>query len=98
MMKQHCQQQGSSFLPHGTKEVSVQYMLVRNVNHRKRSTKHVMDCFHIIINSYLEMSNVVKFQTDLRVVICCDRLSLRNGMAKDDAVDVEEHDEHLFLG
>ena len=44
------------------------------------------------------MSNVVKFQTDLRVVICCDCLSLRKGMAKDEAVDVEKHDEHLFLG
>ena len=55
MMKQHGRQQGSPFLPHGTKEVSVQYRLVRNVNYRKRSTKHVIDCFHIIINSYLEM-------------------------------------------
>ena len=59
MMKQHGRQQGSSFLPHGLKKVSVQYLLVRNVNHRKRPTKHVNDCFHIIINSYLEMSNVV---------------------------------------
>ena len=38
MMKQHGRQQGCSFLPHGSK-VSVQYLLVRNVNHRKRSTK-----------------------------------------------------------
>ena len=30
-------------------------------------------------------------------ILCCDCLSLRKGMAKDDAVDVEEHDEHLFL-
>ena len=55
MMKQHGRQQGCSFLPHGSKEVSVQYLLVRNVNHRKRSTKHVIDCFHNIIYSYLEM-------------------------------------------
>ena len=40
MMKQHGRQQGSSFLPHGSKEVSVLHMLVRNVNHSKRSTKH----------------------------------------------------------
>ena len=53
MMKQHGRQQGRS------KEVSVQYLLVRNANHRKRSTKHVIDCFHIIINSYLEMLNVI---------------------------------------
>ena len=59
MMKQHGRQQGRSFLPHGSKEVSVQYLLVRNVNHSKRSTKHVIGCFHIIINSYLEMLNVV---------------------------------------
>ena len=32
MMKQHGRQQGSSFLPHGSKKVSVQYLLVRNVN------------------------------------------------------------------
>ena len=38
MMKQHGRQQGSSFLPHGSKKVSVQYLLVRNVNHRKRPT------------------------------------------------------------
>ena len=59
LMKQHGRQQGSSFLPYGSKKVSVQYLLVRNVNHRKRPTKHVNDCFHIIINSYLETSNVV---------------------------------------
>ena len=59
MMKQHGRQQGRSFLPHGSMEVSVQYLLIRNVNHRKRSTKHVIDCFHIILNSYLEMLNVV---------------------------------------
>ena len=59
MMKQHGRQQGSLFLPHGSKKVSVQYLLVRNVNHRKRPTKHVIDCFQIIINSYIEMSNVV---------------------------------------
>ena len=62
MMKQHGRQQGSSFLPHGLKEVSVQYLLVRSVNHRKRSTKHVINCFHIIINSYLEMLNVFNFK------------------------------------
>ena len=50
---------GELVLLHGSKEVSVQYLLVRNVNHRKRPTKHVIDSFHIIINSYLEMSNVV---------------------------------------
>ena len=59
MMKQHGRQQGCSFLPHGSKEVSVQYLLVRNVNHRKRSTKHVINCFHIINNAYQEMLNVV---------------------------------------
>ena len=59
MMKQQGRQQGCSFLPHGSKEVSVQYLLVRNVNHRKRSTKHVIDCFHIINNAYLEMLIVV---------------------------------------
>ena len=59
MMKQHGRQQGHSYLPHGSKEVSVQYLLVRNVKHRKPSTKHVIDCFHININSYLEMLNVV---------------------------------------
>ena len=59
MMKQHGRQQGGSFLPHGSKKVSVQYLLVTNVNHRKRSTEHVIACFHIIINSYLEMLNVV---------------------------------------
>ena len=59
IMRRHGRQQGSSFLPHGSKEVSVQYMLVRYVNHRKQSTTHVIDCFHIMINSYLEMSNVV---------------------------------------
>ena len=59
MMKQHGRQQGCSFLLHDSKEVSVQYLLVRNVNHRKRSSKHVIDCFHIINNAYLEMLNVV---------------------------------------
>ena len=59
MMKQHGRQQGCSFLQHGSKEVSVQYLLVRNVNHRKRSTKHVIECFHITNNAYLEMLNVV---------------------------------------
>ena len=59
MMKQHGLQQGCSFLPHGLKEVSVQYLLVRNVNHRKRSKEHVIDCFHIINNAYLEILNVV---------------------------------------
>ena len=59
MMKQHDRQQGHTFLPHGSKEVFVQYLLVRNVNHRKQSSKHVIDCFHIIINSYREMLNVV---------------------------------------
>ena len=65
MMKQHGRQQGCSFLLHDSKEVSVQYLLVKNVNHRKRSTNYVIDCFHIINNAYLEMSNVVLFQTYL---------------------------------
>ena len=59
MMKQHGRQQGRLFLQHSSKEVSVQYLLVRNVKHSKRSTKHVINSFHIIINSYLEMLNVV---------------------------------------
>ena len=59
MMKHYVRQQGGSFLPHCSKEVSIQYLLVRNGNHRKRSTKHVIDCFHIILNSYLEMLNDV---------------------------------------
>ena len=49
IMKQHGRQQGRSFLPHGSKEVSVQYLLVRNVNHRKRSTKRGIDCLHTSI-------------------------------------------------
>ena len=59
MMKQYGREQGCSFLRHGSKEISVQYLFVRNANHRKRSTKHVIDCFHVIINSYLKMLNVV---------------------------------------
>ena len=39
MMKHYGRQQGRSVLLRASKEVSVQYLLVRNVNHRKLSTK-----------------------------------------------------------
>ena len=59
MKKQHGRQQGRSLLLHGLKKASVQYLLIRNVNHSKQAIKHVNECIHIIINPYLEMLNVV---------------------------------------
>ena len=47
MMKQHGRQQGRSFLLHGSKEVSVQYLLVRNVNHSERSL-NMLSCVTIL--------------------------------------------------
>ena len=62
MMTQHGRQQVSSFLPHGSKEASVQYLLVKNVNHSKRSFKHIIHCFQRMINSYLGMLNLFNFK------------------------------------
>ena len=58
MVQQHGLQKGSSFLPHGSKEVSVQYLVVRNVNYSKRSTK---TCYRLFPHYDKFLSTNVKY-------------------------------------